>query len=120
MKTLIYQIAKNCEWLKTVNDSYIDQCNSQIDHYESMLPYGSGFDSGCFIDRDNSGKEGVIINFDFHHLNENGYYEGWTKHKAIIKPSLIGFELKVYGEDKDGIIEYLSDTFNDVLTSEVE
>jgi len=120
MKTLTYQIAHNCEWLKTVNNTFLTQCEFQIDHYESMLPSGSGLDSGCTIDRGNSGKEGIIINFDFHHLNENGYYDGWTNHKAIIKPTLTGIELKVYGEDKNGIIEYLNDTLYSVLTSEVE
>lgn len=53
-------------------------------------------------------------------MNENGMYDGWTEHKAIIKPSLVfGLDLKITGRDRNGIKEYLHDTFMQALTDEV-
>jgi len=119
MKTLVYLIAKNCQWLKTVNDAYLSQCESRIDKLESLLPSGSGIDSGCKIDREKSGLKKVVINTSFHHLNDDGNYTGWTNHQIIITPNLSEYpDLKITGVNKNDIKDYLSDVFNDCLILE--
>lgn len=121
MKTLISLIAKNCEWLKTVNENYLNLCESRINKLEYLLPSGSGIDCGCKIDREKSGLKKVVINLSFHHLNENGYYNGWTEHSIIITPSFSDYpDMKITGKDKNQIKEYLSDVFYDCLFDEVE
>lgn len=121
MKTLISLIAKNCEWLKTVNENYLNLCESRIDKLESLLPSGSVIDCGCKIDREKSGLKKVIINLSFHHMNNGGYYDGWTEHKIIITPNLSEYpDIKITGRNKDQIKEYLCDIFSDCLFAEVE
>lgn len=114
MKTkLIFDIAKNCEWHKTVNDKYMPICENNIFLCEQVLPHGSGIDAGCKIDIEKSGKNKVVINFGYHHMDENGYYCGWTEHKAIVTPEFNenGYILKITGTNKNQIKDYLYDTF---------
>lgn len=112
METLIYQIARNCEWLKTVNEQYKNQCLDNIEKLEKRLPCGSGIDSGCKIDADNSGINKVIITFGYHFMNENGYYDGWTDYKLIITPAFLGINMKIAGKNRQGIKDYLYDLFD--------
>lgn len=55
-----------------------------------------------------------------HHMNDVGFYTGWTHHKFVVKPSLqFGFELKVGGRNRNGIKDYLHDALTDWLYEEV-
>ncbi len=86
---------------------------------KTYLPSGSGFDAGCEL-LDESTPEKLIFKADFHHLNDNGYYIGWSEHRVIIKPCLAwGFTLKVTGRDKRQIKDYIAETFQYSLTIEV-
>ena len=116
MRPLIELIAKNCQWLKTVNDAYLDQCESRIDKLEKELPSGSGIDCGCKIDREKSGNKKVIITFDYHFMNDDGYYDGWGSFKLIVTPNLSEYpDMRIMGKDRNQIKDYLYDTFSDVL-----
>lgn len=113
MKTLIELIAKNCEWRKTVNDAYRDQCEERLDKLEKELPSGSGIDCGCKIDRENSGNIKVVISLSFHHMNENGSYNGWTDHVLTITPTLTGNpNMKISGSNRNQIKDYLYEVFD--------
>jgi hypothetical protein len=118
--TLIALIAQTCDWHKTVNDAYLDECESRLHKLQEMLPSGSGIDCGCEIDVANSSSKKVVITFSFHHMNEDGYYDGWTDHKLIVTPRLWpAFSLRITGEDLD-IKDYLYDLFDSVLRERVE
>ena len=56
----------------------------------NTLPRGSGFDAGCTVDdyRCNDGR--IVIVTSFHHMNENGYYCGWTNWTVTIQPGFDG------------------------------
>ena len=85
------------------------------------LPSGSGFDSGCYIELDESRRDKIVIRCDFHHLNENGFYSGWTTHRAIVTPCLLfGFALRITGKDKDGIKEYIADSMHCALSAKIK
>jgi hypothetical protein len=76
-----------------------------------MLPSGSGIDSGTTIDPAST-PERVILRTSYHHMNDAGFYDGWTDHAVIITPSLAdGYTLHVTGRDRNQIKEYLADTF---------
>jgi len=52
-------------------------------------------------------------------MDEHGYYDGWTEHKVIVTPHLTHeFDLKVTGRDKNGIKDYIVETFDNALDSE--
>jgi hypothetical protein len=45
-------------------------------------------------------------------MNEGGYYDGWTEHQVIITPSLQhGFDVRVTGQDRNEIKDYLAELF---------
>src|SRR3990167_5680917 len=54
----------------------------------NCLPHGSGIDSAVTLDFDKSTGEKLIFAFSFHHMNENGFYNGWTSHQITVTPSL--------------------------------
>ena len=99
-----------------------DAANEALDNIErEHLPSGSGFDSGSRIDRDESRPDKIVIATGFHHMNETGYYNGWTKHHVIVTPCLkFGFSIRVTGKDKNGIKEYIADTFHAALSAHIE
>ena len=85
------------------------------------LPSGSGINAGCKILVEESHKDRIVIQTEFHHMNEVGYYDGWTSHKVIVTPSLIsGFYIRITGRDKNGIKEYLAELFYQVLDQEFD
>lgn len=85
------------------------------------LPAGSGFDSGCKFNFDESRPDRLVISCDFHHMDENGFYCGWSNHSVVITPSLaFGFVLRITGRDTRQIKDYISDTFNHALNAEVK
>lgn len=89
---------------------YEDRLNAIID----LLPHGSGIDSGMKFLWDESNGQKLVFSCDFHHMDENGYYDGWSEHKVIITPSFpFGFDIRVTGRDRNGIKEYLASLIHD-------
>lgn len=87
----------------------------------NYLPSGSGFDNGSKLDLDTSEPDCLVINTSFHHMNENGYYTGWTEHKIKVKPSLAyGFVLSIAGRNLNDIKQYIGETFEVSLNQEID
>ena len=85
------------------------------------LPSGSGIDAGVKIDLVKSNADKLVFEFGFHHMNDGGYYDGWTEHVLTVTPSLqSGLNLRISGKDRNQIKEYLYETFQYALTREVE
>lgn len=104
-------VSSNGEWQSKHEDT--------LSHIESrFLPSGSGIDCGTKIDLDRSNGHGwIVLTFSYHHMNENGMYDGWTKHEAKITPDLLfGYKIKISGRDRNQIKEYL----HDVLTAALD
>lgn len=101
--------SENVEWF----DRHTERVESLIREH---LPRGSGFDRGTSIDWDKSTGERLVFNTAFHHMDENGFYDGWSEHSVIITPSLsFGFDLRVTGRDRRQIKEFIGDTFHHAL-----
>lgn len=86
-----------------------------------FMPSGSGFDNGTTLDLDEC-KPGKRMTFNtaFHHINENGYYDGWTHHKVIVEADFSGFTVKVTGRNKRDIKDYIVDVFRTTLNQQVD
>jgi hypothetical protein len=81
-----------------------------------LLPSGSGLDSGVHFVWTESKPNHLVFKFDYHHMNSQGSYDGWTKHKLIITPSFVfGFEMRITGRDKNDTKQYLYDLFSAVF-----
>lgn len=101
-------------WIQCVHEH-----EARIVDLEDELPSGSGFDSGTKLDLDESKPNRLVFNTAFHHMDEHGGYDGWTEHKVIVYPTFDGFRVIVQGKDRNGIKEYIGDTFRYVLGKEV-
>lgn len=85
---------------------------------KEYLPSGSGFDAGTTVDIDACGDTKMVFKTAYHHMDENGFYDGWTSHEVIAEPEFLsGIDVKVTGLDENDIREYIGDTFFYALTT---
>lgn len=84
------------------------------------LPHGSGFDSGCHLLPESTPNR-LVFSADFHHMDENGFYDGWTTHQVIVSADLcFDYSLRITGRDRRQIKDYIADTFHSVMSIDVE
>jgi len=104
----------NTEWFERHTDKIRDLCRE-------YLPRGSGFDSGTVPLFDQSTADKLVFQCDFHHMDRNGFYAGWSEHRVTVRPSLaFGFVVSVSGRNRDGIKEHISDHFHHLLRLSVD
>lgn len=79
---------------------------------EKVFPHGSGFDAGTQFNWKKSTPNKLVFDTSFHHMNDCGYYDGWTVHQVIITPSLShGYDMCITGKNKRDIKDYIGDMF---------
>lgn len=106
------EAAGNQEWYQKHGDA--------IEELTDDAPSGSGFDSGTQIDMDASTGDKLVFHTAFHHMNENGMYDGWTEHKVTITPSFeLGFRMSISGPNRNDIKDMISDMFTSWLDDNV-
>lgn len=119
MSTTIIQAIAGA--LERSGKPFIDEGRDELlDRIEKeFLPSGSGFDSGVTIDREKSSKYCIYLDFGYHHMNGDGYYTGWTKHRVTVRPSFDGIDMRITGRkgEADG---YIKDTVYFSLMAQVE
>jgi hypothetical protein len=86
---------------------------------KEYMPSGSGFDSGTKIDLERSRAGKLVFTTAFHHMDENGYYDGWTEHRITVTPSFDGFNLRIGGRNRRDIKEYMYQTFDECLNTDL-
>lgn len=75
------------------------------------IPSGSGFDNGTHFGAEST-PEKLIFFTSFHHMNEHGYSDGWTKHTVTVRPSLTSeFTLTISGRNRNEIKELIHEAF---------
>ena len=83
---------------------------------EGLMPSGSGIDCGTKLDLDASSEDRLVFNVSFHHMNDVGYYDGWTEHEIVVTGSLaFGIALKLSGRDRNQIKDYLYEVYDVAL-----
>ena len=103
----------NAEWFQ----KHSDTVNELI---ADFLPSGSGWDNGTKIDWDKSTDEKLVFFGSFHHMDENGSYNGWTEHTITVKASLMhGLRIQIGGRNRNDIAEYLHEMFGVALQQDV-
>ena len=89
-----------------------ERWESRLKEIMASAPSGSGIDSGTTLDRDKSTPQRLVFTFGYHHMNDAGYYDGWTEHKAIVTPCILfGIRLRITGRDRNQVKDYLHDVF---------
>lgn len=106
--------SKNADWLDKHNDRILKLVKNH-------MPSGAGFDGGTLFDFVKSTSEKLVFNTAFHHMDSNGYYSGWTEHVITVKPSLaFDFTMHISGQNVNDIKDYMHETFDTALRTEVE
>ena len=103
----------NAEWFARHTDSI----KQMVD---DLMPSGSGWDSGTKIDLDNSHADKLVFYGSYHHMNDGGYYDGWTEHTITVTPSLAhDYHIRISGRNRNDIKEYLHEEFSWTLETEI-
>lgn len=116
-------IASYRNMLDKDNSEWAGKHEDRIRHFvKNYMPHGSGFDNGTKIDLDESHAEKLVFYTAFHHLNEGGFYDGWTEHTVIVTPSFStpGFHLRISGRNRREIKDVIHDSFSHSLSKNVE
>lgn len=110
----LIQAIRNCEangnkeWLATHTKAL----------HAISLPSGAGFDRGTIIDIHASTPSRLVFQTAFHHMNDVGYYDGWTEHTVTAVATFGTPEIKVSGSNSE-FKDYIGHVFHDLLTTEV-
>lgn len=105
----------NCE--RVDNAAWLERHTDLLQWIErNRLPSGSGINCGTRIDWAKSTDARLVLTCSFHHMDENGMYDGWTNHSVIVVPTFSGIDVRVTGRNRNQIKEYLADTFFEALT----
>ncbi len=99
-------------------------CDKHRDTIDSLvkqhMPHGSGFDAGTIIDLDASHADKLVFHTSFHHMNDGGFYDGWTEHTITVTPALHGdFHLRISGRNRNDIKEMVYQDFDYLLRTDV-
>ena len=82
-------------------------------------PSGSGIDSGTSFIPGECNREQLVFFTEYHHVDENGYYDARTYHRVIATHDLLGLNIRVTGRNKNNIRDYLTKVYRDWLTKDV-
>lgn len=103
---------------ENISPEWIDNHTETINKMCEALPHGSGIDGKCELQIENCGPDKLVFLVEFHHMDENGYYDGWTYHNLILTPSFIhGYHMRITGKNKRDIKTYLSDLFHQIFAA---
>lgn len=111
----IFNAYNNC--IESENKEWENKhANNLEEMVENYLPCGSGFDNGTKFNWDESKDNKLVFDTAFHHMNEGGYYDGWTEHKIIITSDLMNdFNVKITGKNHNQIKEYIHSCFSNFV-----
>jgi len=103
-QTLIQAIAQKVDYLKRCEgnpqyEKFTDVARATHDKLLGHLPSGSGIDAGTKLEWDSSKPNCIRFSCGYHHMNDAGYYDGWTHHMIIVTPTFAGFDLRITGRD---------------------
>lgn len=112
------QAQANCR--KSGNTEWLNRHQAAIEWFTAnQMPSGGGFDNGTTLDLARSTGERLVFTTAFHHMNEQGY-DGWTEHSVTVRPAFSGFTIAVSGRDRNGIKEYIAESFHTALAATAE
>jgi hypothetical protein len=120
------QAYRNC--LDSGNEEWVYKHFDTICSIEkNNLPSGSGFDTGTKIEIDDCNESLIVLWVDYHHMDENGSYCGWSEHRVKVSPTFDGIRIKTtctsdetddcLGVD-DHFADFIQSEFRDCLEAE--
>lgn len=110
---------KNCERMNNVEwlQRHGETIKGLVDDH---MPSGSGWDCGTTYDLAEWSESKLVFRGSFHHMNDGGYYDGWTDHTITVLPSFDGIDIAISGRERNDIKDYLGTVFYDALRTEID
>ena len=113
---------QNC--IKTNNEEWEAKHLARVKELLDELPHGSGIDGTWRADLIDTTTDLLILSCEYHHMNESGYYDGWTAFRVKVKASLLhGITVRVIGpfpSKYNDTRDYLGEILDMDLRKEVE
>ena len=75
---------KNCR--KNGNSEWEGRHQDTLDQTLANGPSGAGIDCGTKLISSASTPERLVFYTEFHHMDEQGGYDGWTVHNVVVTP----------------------------------
>jgi hypothetical protein len=120
-KSLAAWIAETADWAERAQNNesaqWGDIARSRLAQLVDLLPSGSGIDNGTKLVSADSTK--IVLSAEYHHMNDGGYYDGWTTHRITIRAQFGGIDVTIGGRNRDDIKEYLAQVYYDALSAQV-
>lgn len=120
-KTLAAWIAETSEWAERAENNLNAQwgpiARKRLDQLVNMLPSGCGIDCGTKLVSASASR--IVLECSFHHMNDCGYYDGWTEHRITVRPTFDGMELTISGRNRNDIKEYLHEVYALALSENI-
>lgn len=102
------------------NPEWVTRWQTRIAKLIELIPSGSGIDRGP---RKRSDVEisSTAIRFEigYHHMNEGGFYDGWTEHTITIRPAFEGVDVRVSGPNRNEVKDHLHEAMEYAFTRHV-
>jgi len=114
VKPVVYFISQSLENAQRTNR--LDDKHDLETLVKGFMPSGSGIDCGTKLDFEKSIPTKLVFTFDYHHMNEHGFYYGWSHHKLIVVPTFDDFALCIIGQHPSRK-RHQTDWFHDYLYS---
>jgi len=110
-QVLAGMIMQRNNYAERANEKYLRISTDRIHEIcRNHMPSGSGIDNGTRIDLQRSTPEKLVFQVNYHHMNDAGYYDGWTEHTVTVKASLFDkFTITVSGRNRNDIKSYIAD-----------
>lgn len=97
-----------------LREEWAEKWEDAIHAMIERLPHGSGLDTEWRLDPD-TGPNLIRLFIDYHHMDSNGFYCGWSTLTFTIKPHLIHeIDLRVTGTGRGN--SDLADALHDMMT----
>jgi hypothetical protein len=99
-----------CE--RTNNQEWLVKWKQEIEAIcENELPSGSGIDTGTKLNFAKSTPDKLVFHVAYHHMNDGGYYDGWTNHTVTVRPTFGSVKLSISGPNRNDVKDYLYDLY---------
>lgn len=99
----------NCE--RTSNVEWSAKHRIALRNLCKLLPSGSGIDNGTTLVSISTKPERIKLSCSFHHMNDQGSYDGWTEHTVNVRPSFHGLDVSISGPNRNEIKDYLHEVY---------
>jgi len=101
------------------NSEWLARHSANLKKLYQRLPSGSGIDNGTTVHEISTTPERITLSCSFHHMNDQGSYDGWTEHRIYVTPSFSGLNVRVTGRDRNDIKDYLGEIYMHCMTERV-